>query len=119
MASLLAEEGAASAAAAAAAAGDTGEGKNNKNGRHRGPGFVAVVDPPRAGLHPKVRNALRGCPAVSRVVYVSCNPDTLASDCVHLCTRGGNGRAFRPVRAVAADLFPMTNHCEAVLLLER
>ena len=83
------------------------------------PRFVAVVDPPRAGLHPKVRNALRGCSAVSRVVYVSCNPDTLASDCIHLCSRGGFGKGFRPVKAVAADLFPMTNHCEAVVLLER
>ena len=99
MASLLAEEEAA--------------GKDRKSR------FVAVVDPPRAGLHAKVRSALRGCAAVSRIVYVSCNPDTLASDCISLCTRGGNGRAFRPVRAVAADLFPMTSHCEAVVLLER
>ena len=106
MASLLAEEEAAA-----------GGGSEPKGRRRRE--FVAVVDPPRAGLHPKVRSALRGCPAVSRVVYVSCNPDTLASDCVHLCAKGGNGRAFRPVKAVAADLFPMTSHCEAVLLLER
>ena len=98
-------------------------GASGAGPRATGPGgaprLVAVVDPPRAGLHAKVRSALRGCPAVSRVVYVSCNPDTLASDCVSLCTKGGNGRAFRPVRAAAADLFPMTSHCEAVVLLER
>lgn len=105
LASLLREEG-----------GRGGGGPEENEKSHR---FVAIVDPPRAGLHPKVRSALRGCPAVSRIVYVSCNPDTLASDSIHLCTRGGNGRAFAPVKAAAADLFPMTKHCEAVLLLQR
>ena len=35
---------------------------------------VAIVDPPRSGLHPKVIRALRECKAIDRLVYVSCNP---------------------------------------------
>eukprot|EP00884_Botryococcus_braunii_P022238 jgi/Botrbrau1/8699/Bobra.0311s0014.1 len=94
-------------------------------GPERDPGLpkrlVAIVDPPRAGLHPKVLMALLQCSALKRVVYVSCNPDTLLSNVVTLCTPCPNKahEAFVPVRAMAVDLFPHTNHCEAVLLLER
>jgi tRNA (uracil-5-)-methyltransferase len=59
-----------------------------------------------------------------RLVYVSCNPETMAANCADLCTPQGpdgtsGGAPFRPVRAMAVDLFPHTPHCEAVLLLER
>lgn len=47
---------------------------------------VAVVDPPRAGLHKSVVRALLACKALKRLVYVSCNPDTLADNMVQLCT---------------------------------
>lgn len=82
---------------------------------------VAVVDPPRAGLHARVRASLRACPAVRRIVYVSCNPDSMAVDATALCAPGGGARGapFAVVRAVAVDLFPHTAHCEAVVLLER
>jgi len=85
---------------------------------------VAVVDPPRAGLHKNVLHALRAETRLRRLVYVSCNPESMASNCADLCTpqgpRGDSGGApFRPVRAMAVDLFPHTPHCEAVLLLER
>uniref|UniRef100_A0A7S1F1U1 Uncharacterized protein n=1 Tax=Noctiluca scintillans TaxID=2966 RepID=A0A7S1F1U1_NOCSC len=81
----------------------------------------AVVDPPRAGLHKTVLEALRGFTRLRRLVYVSCNPDSLVEDVVRLCVprQEQDMDAFVPVRAVAVDMFPHTLHCEMVLLLER
>ncbi|KAI4965059.1 hypothetical protein ZWY2020_057580 [Hordeum vulgare] len=102
--------------------------------------FVAIVDPPRAGLHPTVIKVLRTHP------YISCNPDTLVANAIELCTpstehreknkghRGWrnmssaglarqrtksmpNSEPFVPKRAMAVDLFPHTSHCEMVMLL--
>ena len=49
------------------------------------PSLVAVVDPPRAGLHPRVIHALLHCSMLRRVVYVSCNPDTMVQNAAALC----------------------------------
>ena len=47
---------------------------------------VAIVDPPRSGLHPKVIRALRECKAIDRLVYVSCNPTgSFVEDAIKLC----------------------------------
>ena len=75
---------------------------------------VVVVDPPRAGLAGK---ALRrtGALAARRIVYVSCNPTTLASDVKVL--RADFGYAL--VRCRPVDMFPHTPHVESVSLLER
>ncbi len=86
--------------------------------------IVAIADPPRAGLHRNVLLALRKESCVRRLVYVSCNPDTMAADCAELCKPQGpdgmsGGVPFTPVKAMAVDLFPHTRHCEAVVLLER
>jgi 23S rRNA (uracil1939-C5)-methyltransferase len=78
-----------------------------------GPPDVVVVDPPRAGLAGK---ALRrtGALGASRIVYVSCNPTTLASDARVLREEFGYALArCRPV-----DMFPHTPHIESVSLLE-
>ena len=84
------------------------------------PQAVAIVDPPRAGLHKTVLGALRSCGQLSRLVYVSCNVETMASDAAALCaTTQGGPPPFRPVCAMAVDLFPHTKHVEGVLLLER
>jgi 23S rRNA (uracil1939-C5)-methyltransferase len=75
---------------------------------------VVVVDPPRAGLAGK---ALRrtGALGAERIVYVSCNPTTLASDLQVLRDEFGYGlRRCRPV-----DMFPHTPHVESVSLLTR
>ncbi|KAM4083739.1 hypothetical protein ACB094_08G079200 [Castanea mollissima] len=102
---------------------------------------VAIVDPPRVGLHPIVSYMLD--------IYISCNPESLVANAIELCTpspesiekgnknnRGwrnmsGTGLArhraktmppsepFQPVKAMAVDLFPHTVHCELVMLLER
>ena len=79
-----------------------------------GPPAVVVVDPPRAGLAGK---ALRrtGELEAARIVYVSCNPTTLASDLKVL--RDDYGYALRRVTPV--DMFPHTPHVESVALLER
>ena len=74
---------------------------------------VVVVDPPRAGLSKKVVRRLIECDA-SRIVYVSCNPTTLAPNAAQL---GEAGYRLRRVRAV--DMFPQTPHIECVALLEK
>jgi hypothetical protein len=74
---------------------------------------TVVVDPPRPGLAPEVTTALVGA-RVPRVVYVSCDPATLARD-VRLFVDGGY--AVRDVHAF--DLFPRTAHVETVLTLTR
>jgi 23S rRNA (uracil1939-C5)-methyltransferase len=74
---------------------------------------VVVVDPPRAGLSPKiVRRLLELHP--SRVVYVSCNPTTLAPNARQIVDAG-----FRLVKVRGVDMFPHTPHIECIALLER
>lgn len=74
---------------------------------------VIVLDPPRRGAAAAVLDALvRARPA--RVVYVSCNPATLARDVEHLRAGGYDLRAVQPV-----DMFPQTAHIECSAILER
>jgi 23S rRNA (uracil1939-C5)-methyltransferase len=75
---------------------------------------VVVVDPPRAGLAGKALRRTGGLGA-GRLVYVSCNPTTLASDVKVL--RDEYGYELKRVRPV--DMFPHTPHVETVSLLER
>jgi 23S rRNA (uracil1939-C5)-methyltransferase len=79
-----------------------------------GPPDVVVVDPPRAGLAGKALRRL-GAIEAPRLVYVSCNPTTLASDAKTL--REEHGYELRRVAPV--DMFPHTPHVECVALLER
>ncbi|XP_022731822.1 zinc finger CCCH domain-containing protein 24 [Durio zibethinus] len=110
---------------------------------------IAIVDPPRMGLHPTVIKALRTHARLRCLVYISCNPESLVANAIELCTpspekvekgkkdnRGWRNMSsaglarqraksmpvsepFRPVKAMAVDLFPHTPHCEMVMLLER
>jgi 23S rRNA (uracil1939-C5)-methyltransferase len=74
---------------------------------------VVVVDPPRAGLSQKVvRRILEAQP--SRIVYVSCNPTTLAPNAAQMVEAGYALERVRPV-----DMFPQTPHIECVALLEK
>ncbi len=74
---------------------------------------VVVVDPPRAGLSQKVvRRIIDASPR--RIVYVSCNPTTLAPNAAQLVEAGWRLVKVRPV-----DMFPQTPHIECVALLER
>jgi len=73
---------------------------------------VAVIDPPRAGLSAKiVRRIVEAAPG--RIVYVSCNPTTLAPNAAQLVEAGYQLIKVRPV-----DMFPQTPHIEAVALFE-
>ena len=73
---------------------------------------VLIVDPPRAGLHPKsVQHILKL--SSPKIIYVSCNPTTLARD-LAVWKESYHLRQVRPV-----DMFPHTYHIETVALLER
>jgi 23S rRNA (uracil1939-C5)-methyltransferase len=74
---------------------------------------VVVIDPPRAGLSKKVVRRVIECGA-PRIVYVSCNPTTLAPNAAQLTEAGYTLRRVRPV-----DMFPQTPHVECVAVLEK
>ena len=69
---------------------------------------VIIVDPPRSGMHPKAVEEL-GAMGVPTIVYVSCNPATLARDVQLLSTYGYTVEKVQPV-----DMFPHTYHIECV-----
>ena len=94
-------------------AGNVGQSLEELRDRGGDPDVV-VVDPPRAGLAGKALKRL-GEIAAPRIVYVSCNPTTLASDAKRL----GEDYGYRLVRARPVDMFPHTPHVECVSLLER
>lgn len=77
-----------------------------------GPPDVVVVDPPRAGLAGKALRRAGGLRA-SRIVYVSCNPTTLAGDVKVLSEEFG----YELVQCTPVDMFPHTPHIESVSLL--
>jgi 23S rRNA (uracil1939-C5)-methyltransferase len=74
---------------------------------------VVVVDPPRAGLSQKIVRRLIECEA-KKVVYVSCNPTTLAPNAAQMVEAGYSLKRVKPV-----DMFPQTPHIECVALLEK
>jgi 23S rRNA (uracil1939-C5)-methyltransferase len=73
---------------------------------------LAVVDPPRGGLTPDALDALASC-APRRVVYVSCDPTTLARDAARLRAHG-----YALTRATPVDMFPQTFHVETVAVFD-
>ena len=72
---------------------------------------VVFLDPPREGSTPACIDAVTAMKP-KRVVYVSCNPETLARDLTHLTRRGWKAVKIQPV-----DMFPHTEHVETVVLL--
>jgi 23S rRNA (uracil1939-C5)-methyltransferase len=74
---------------------------------------VVAIDPPRAGLSQKIVRRVLECEA-KRIVYVSCNPTTLAPNAAQMVEAGYALKRVRPV-----DMFPQTPHIECVALLER
>lgn len=72
---------------------------------------VVFLDPPRAGSTPECITAVAKM-APRRVVYVSCDPETLARDVAIFARHGYKAKGFTPV-----DLFPQTRHVETVVLL--
>jgi 23S rRNA (uracil1939-C5)-methyltransferase len=94
-------------------AGNVGQSLEELRDRSGG-ADVVVVDPPRAGLAGKALKRL-GEIGAPRIVYVSCNPTTLAGDLKRL--RQEYGYDLR--RAKPVDMFPHTPHVETVSLLQR
>ncbi len=74
---------------------------------------VIVIDPPRKGCAPELIKRISEI-SPSRVIYVSCNPDTLARDCKLF-----QGEGYSVTRAFAADMFSRTGHVESVVCLTR
>ena len=74
---------------------------------------VVFMDPPRSGSDEKfLRSLCKHAP--KKVVYISCNPETLARDLKFLTKNG-----YKAEKAVACDMFPVTNHCECVVKLSK
>jgi 23S rRNA (uracil1939-C5)-methyltransferase len=94
-------------------AGDVGQAIEELRDRSGNPDVV-VVDPPRAGLTNKAVRRL-GRIGAPRIVYVSCNPTTLAGNLKLLRDDWG----YELERATPVDMFPHTPHVECVSLLER
>ena len=74
---------------------------------------LVVLDPPRKGCDEALVRAVIDS-GVGRIVYVSCNPATLARDCKLFAAAGYGLEAAQPV-----DMFPMCSHVETVCLLSK
>jgi 23S rRNA (uracil1939-C5)-methyltransferase len=72
-----------------------------------------VIDPPRAGLHRMARQALLEH-SPDFIVYVSCNPSTLARDVKHFLKAG-----YKIEKTTLVDMFPQTYHIESVVLMRK
>ncbi len=75
---------------------------------------VVIVDPPRKGLEKGLPLHIASKMKPKRIVYVSCDPATLARDLAAFDEAG-----YKTLRATAVDMFPRTSHVETVCLLER
>lgn len=89
---------------------------------HTDDAVTMVIDPPRCGLTPKMIRDIISC-APKTIVYVSCNPKTLARD-IGVETREETGLAYLEkfytiARVVVIDMFPNTNHLECAVKLNR
>ena len=74
---------------------------------------VVIIDPPRKGTTKELVDYLDSL-GVPRIVYVSCNPDTLARDCAWFAQKGYEIGEVTPV-----DMFPGTGHVESVVCLTK
>ncbi|MBN2704142.1 MAG: 23S rRNA (uracil(1939)-C(5))-methyltransferase RlmD [Pontiellaceae bacterium] len=81
--------------------------------REFGPPDVVITDPPRAGMHPKAVKMLKEM-APPVIIYVSCNPASLARDGQMLCEDG----PYRLEHCRPVDMFPQTNHVESIARFE-
>jgi len=74
---------------------------------------IALVDPPRAGCHPRALSEIRAL-SPRTLVYISCDPSTLARDLNIFC-----GEEYRLTSVQPVDMFPFTSHIECVAICER
>lgn len=83
---------------------------------------IAVLDPPRNGVHDSVIQNIRSCPKLRHVVFVACDINQSMKNLIGLCRPLSNkfkGHVFEAKRVIPVDMFPHTEHCEVVALFER
>ncbi len=78
-----------------------------------GSGTLAIIDPPRAGLHERLISDLIANPT-ENIIYISCAPDTMSRDIHKLCAQ-----KYAIEKITLADIFPRTSHFETIVLLRR
>lgn len=79
---------------------------------------IAVLDPPRNGVHTSVIRAVRESEQIEKVIFISCDVKQAMPNLIGLCRPTSNrfkGMPFKPSRAVSVDLFPHTDHCEMMI----
>ena len=79
---------------------------------------VVILDPPRKGCHTALLDAVRKL-APERIVYVSCDPATLARDIAYLSDPAGQGDSYTLKKAAPFDMFPRAGHIETIVLLQK
>lgn len=83
---------------------------------------VAIVDPPRAGLHPSVVKSLRTFIGIDDIIFISCALRQAKENIVNLCceeSKNCKGPPFSPLKVIPLDIFPHTEHYETILHLKR
>ncbi|CAO3637772.1 unnamed protein product [Cunninghamella blakesleeana] len=83
---------------------------------------IAVLDPPRNGVHASVIRAVREAKHIDKVIFISCDAKQAAPNFFGLCRPQSNrfkGVPFKPVRAVSVDLFPHSEPSELMIEFER
>ncbi|CAB4398415.1 unnamed protein product [Rhizophagus irregularis] len=83
---------------------------------------VAIIDPPRAGVHKNVIKALRKCRAIDHFIYISCDHNAAIQNFVDICrpiNKDFHGVPFKPVKAIGVDLFPHAKHVELIIEFRR
>lgn len=75
---------------------------------------VVILDPPRKGCAPGLLETVASRMDPKRIVYVSCDPATLARDCARLSSLG-----YSVEHAIPVDMFPRTSHVECVVLMSK
>ncbi|KAI8092991.1 S-adenosyl-L-methionine-dependent methyltransferase [Halteromyces radiatus] len=84
--------------------------------------IIAVLDPPRAGVHASVIRAIRDAKHIDKVIYISCDAKQATPNFLSLCRPQSNrftGLPFKPKRAISVDLFPHSEPCELMIEFER
>lgn len=84
--------------------------------------IIAIVDPPRNGLHKKAISSLRRTSGINKIIYMSCSPKAALVNFIDLGRRPSKtllGAQFFPTMAIPVDNFPHTNHSELILVFER
>lgn len=83
---------------------------------------VAILDPPRCGVHKNICKLIRKQERIQRVIYVSCNSSSCVNDAIRLCQTPSKkcvGTPFKPIKSIGCDLFPHTDHVEMIIQFDR